>query len=452
MTALFGPIFVPLLMTKTFRAKFFHFLDVLISFAMIRAVAAAFIFVWAGFMNAFIQQTFNGNYSMEMWLANLIPCIMVFVAFIINMLFIPSMTQAIFGGAAGMAGQHREGRRHGRFDCGNGRRSIAHVEFRVRCSLLRTTTGVSQIRSVAACCCLLLGVVDRRIDLRRRRLPRCQRKESCSPCPRTQLPIEASLDAGASAAHRPDRQRGLCLALCRAESLPPHHRLWNGSALRVDVAQSSRWPTVPIANRYIRIDEMGRAQAIQYSDLNYSPREGEVRTYLTDWANYRYTISRDTIAKKYPLNYYFLSQTLASQLMTEDNQNHLVSQVVGGQIEQSDVEVKNVTITSMSRGDRSGRDDRAWNGACGPRQALLAQQLPRAEDGALDAQCHLLPESQTGQRSGQDLTRNIEIINPLGLTITEFHENRVSVDPIAPGTTRYRSPASRRSQRQGASR
>ena len=102
-TALFGPIFVPLLMTKTFRAKFFHFLDVLISFAMIRAVAAAFIFVWAGFMNAFIQQTFNGNYSMEMWLANLIPCVMVFIAFIINMLFIPSMTQAIFGGAAGMA-------------------------------------------------------------------------------------------------------------------------------------------------------------------------------------------------------------------------------------------------------------------------------------------------------------------------------------------------------------
>ncbi|HEY5212806.1 MAG TPA: hypothetical protein VIJ38_07280 [Acidobacteriaceae bacterium] len=102
-TALFGPVFVPLLMTNSFRGKFFHFLDVLISFAMIRAVAAAFIFVWAGFLNGFIQQTFNGNYSMEMWLANLIPCTMVFIAFIINMLFIPSMTQAIFGGAAGMA-------------------------------------------------------------------------------------------------------------------------------------------------------------------------------------------------------------------------------------------------------------------------------------------------------------------------------------------------------------
>ena len=101
-TALFGPVFVPLLMTQNFKAKFFHFLDVLIGFAMIRTVAAAFIYVWAGFMNGFLQQTFNGNYSMDMWIANLIPCLMVFVAFIINMLFIPSMTQAIFGGAAGL--------------------------------------------------------------------------------------------------------------------------------------------------------------------------------------------------------------------------------------------------------------------------------------------------------------------------------------------------------------
>jgi|GEM_PF-1105409 hypothetical protein len=105
----------------------------------------------------------------------------------------------------------------------------------------------------------------------------------------------------------------------------------------------------PIANRYVRIDEMGRAQAIQYSDLSYSPREGEVRTYLTDWSTYRYTISRDTIAKKYPLNYYFLSSAVSSQLMNVDNANHLVSQVTNGQVEQNDVEVKNVTITSMTQ-------------------------------------------------------------------------------------------------------
>jgi type IV secretion system protein VirB5 len=188
----------------------------------------------------------------------------------------------------------------------------------------------------------------------------------------------------------------------------------------------------PLANRYIRIDEMGRAQAIQYSDLSYSPREGEVRTYLMDWANYRYTISRDTIAKKYPLNYYFLSQALASQLMTEDNQNHLASQVVGGQIEQSDVDVKNVTITSMAqetvqgavmaRGTALVAIDRLYS--------PLHSREPRTEHWMLSVTYYLNPRQVSEQAR---IYPQYEFINPLGLTITEFHENRVSVDSIEPG-------------------
>ncbi len=100
-TALFGPLFIPLYMTETFRGKFFSFFDTLLSFAMIRAVAAAFIFVWSGFYTTFLQQTFNGDYSIGMWIANILPVSMVFIAFIINMLFIPQITQAIFGGSAG---------------------------------------------------------------------------------------------------------------------------------------------------------------------------------------------------------------------------------------------------------------------------------------------------------------------------------------------------------------
>ncbi len=34
--------------------------------------------------------------------------------------------------------------------------------------------------------------------------------------------------------------------------------------------------------------------------------------------------------------------------MADDNANHLVSQVTAGQIESGDVQVQNVTITSMS--------------------------------------------------------------------------------------------------------
>jgi type IV secretion system protein VirB5 len=190
----------------------------------------------------------------------------------------------------------------------------------------------------------------------------------------------------------------------------------------------------PIANRYIRIDEMGRAQAIQYSDLNYSPREGEVRTYLTDWVNYRYTVNRDVIAKKYPLNYYFLSQALASKLMTDDNQNHLVSQVTAGQIESSDVAVQNVTITTMSeemvQGTRIARGtalmtvDRFYS--------AQSSREPSTEHWMLSITYYLNPKQVSDQ---SQIYPQYEFINPLGLTITEFHENRISVDPLKPDAT-----------------
>jgi type IV secretion system protein VirB5 len=189
----------------------------------------------------------------------------------------------------------------------------------------------------------------------------------------------------------------------------------------------------PVQNRYIRIDEMGRAQAIAYSDLNYSPREGEIRTYLTDWANYRYTISRDTISKKYPLNYYFLSQQLSSQLMNEDNTNHTISQVLGGQIEQSDVEVRNVTITSMSeetvqgtklaRGTALVNIDKLYS----PRNS----HEPRTEHWMLSITYYLNPKQVSEQAR---VFPQFETINPLGMTITEMHENRLGVDQITPGT------------------
>ena len=188
----------------------------------------------------------------------------------------------------------------------------------------------------------------------------------------------------------------------------------------------------PIANRYIRIDEMGRAQAIQYTDLSYSPREGEVRTYLTDWANYRFTLNRDVIAKKYPLNYYFLSQPLAAQLMASDNDGHLVSQVSGGQVESSDVQVRNVTITSMS--DETVQGVRVARGtALITLDKLYSEQVsrqPRTEHWLLSVTYYLNPKQVSDQSK---IFPQYEFINPLGLTITEFHENRVSVDQKAVG-------------------
>jgi type IV secretion system protein VirB5 len=190
----------------------------------------------------------------------------------------------------------------------------------------------------------------------------------------------------------------------------------------------------PALTRYVRIDDAGRAQAIQYSDLNYSPREGEIRTYLTDWANYRHTINRETIAKKYPMNYYFLSSQLASQLINTDNNNHLTTQVNAGQIEQNDIQVNNVTITSMTQERISGAIVSRGTALMNFDLIYSPQhtQKPRTEHWMASVTYYINPAQVSDQAKTNP---QYETINPLGVTITEFHENRVSVDPISDGTT-----------------
>ena len=101
--ALFGPVFIPLLMTDRFKHKFYDFIEALISFAMIRAVASAFIFVWAGFLVGFLQETFHGKYTLGVWDAHMNSVMAVFGAFLLNMAAVPKITQIIFGGSAASA-------------------------------------------------------------------------------------------------------------------------------------------------------------------------------------------------------------------------------------------------------------------------------------------------------------------------------------------------------------
>ncbi len=106
--------------------------------------------------------------------------------------------------------------------------------------------------------------------------------------------------------------------------------------------------------RYIRINEIGQAAPISYNDLDYSPREGEIRTFLTEWATDRYARLRDTVSKTYPRNFFFLSDQLANQLMTDDVRNHTIAKVIAGQIDENDLTVNNVVFTSLGK-ERIGK-------------------------------------------------------------------------------------------------
>ncbi len=66
---------------------------------------------------------------------------------------------------------------------------------------------------------------------------------------------------------------------------------------------------------------------------------------------------------------------------------------------------------------------------------------PRTEHWLFSITYYLNPKQVSDQSR---VFPQYEFINPLGLTITEFHENRVSVDVIAPGTNAAKSTGATR--------
>ncbi len=93
--------------------------------------------------------------------------------------------------------------------------------------------------------------------------------------------------------------------------------------------------------------------------------------------------------------------------------------------------MKNVTITSMSQETLQGAEMARGTALIALDKLYSAQNSrePRTEHWLLSVTYYLNPKQVSDQAR---IFPQFETINPLGLTITEFHENRVSVDPLTP--------------------
>ena len=178
----------------------------------------------------------------------------------------------------------------------------------------------------------------------------------------------------------------------------------------------------PVIYRYIRIDEAGRATPITYNDLDYSPREGEIRTFLTDWATFRYSMLRNSVAKTYPRNYYFLQDALAARLMQIDNRDASVARVITGGSEEHDAQINNVTFTALGH-EQIGRTPIYTGAAIIDLFKIFNSYPQRREHWTVSVTFYLNPDeiSKKSVRFSQ-----FEVINPLGLIITDFHEARAA--------------------------
>ena len=95
--------------------------------------------------------------------------------------------------------------------------------------------------------------------------------------------------------------------------------------------------------------------------------------------------------------------------------------------------MKNVTITSMSQETLQGAEMARGTALIALEKLYSAQNSrePRTEHWLLSVTYYLNPKQVSDQ--ARVFPQFVTLI-PLGLTITEFHENRVSVDPLTPVT------------------
>src|SRR3989442_11653115 len=71
----------------------------------------------------------------------------------------------------------------------------------------------------------------------------------------------------------------------------------------------------------VRIDDVGRAEAVQYDASSYQPKAPELRYFLTQFIVKHFSRIRATIQREYPDSLFFLDSALASATIGLDDQS-----------------------------------------------------------------------------------------------------------------------------------
>lgn len=159
----------------------------------------------------------------------------------------------------------------------------------------------------------------------------------------------------------------------------------------------------------IRINDVGRADALAYFDDSYRPQAPEVRYFLSHWARQRYTRNHQTTPVDYPQSYYFLETNLASRLMNQDQSDggpSSIRQFYAGAGNEISVAVANVVVKRLDQL---------------PYQADIYLNRSYMENGSVSRKDSLIIPVTFSLNPGQ-VKNGIVPFNPLGLTITAFTE------------------------------
>jgi type IV secretory pathway TrbF-like protein len=106
----------------------------------------------------------------------------------------------------------------------------------------------------------------------------------------------------------------------------------------------------------IRINDVGRAEAIDYRNFQFRPQEAEDKYYLTRWSELYFSRNRFTIERDQTNSLYFFNGDVQRAVIEQERKVKIIQTYVqDSTLPYVDVEVKNVALDDLRQSPYSAR-------------------------------------------------------------------------------------------------
>lgn len=100
----------------------------------------------------------------------------------------------------------------------------------------------------------------------------------------------------------------------------------------------------------VRIDDVGRAEAVQYDASKYAPQAPELRYFLTQFVVKHFSRIRATVQREYPDSLFFLDQPLVDATIAQNEQSRAIETfVTNPSADEVDIVVQNVSLSELAK-------------------------------------------------------------------------------------------------------
>ena len=106
----------------------------------------------------------------------------------------------------------------------------------------------------------------------------------------------------------------------------------------------------------VRINDVGRAEAIDYRNFEYRPQEAENKYYLTRWAELYFGRNRFTIERDQTNALYFLNGDIQRAVIDQERKDNTIrAYVKDSMLPYVDIEVRNIVLDDLRQSPYSAR-------------------------------------------------------------------------------------------------